>query len=80
MDIKKSKGNYQYGKSDLFAILICLKYLLEPEELHILIGEINRQMNILFRQTNQIQRSQLEKYMGFPSNWKDIDQIKLVEL
>lgn len=80
MNIPKTKDNYQYGKSDLFAILICLKYLLDPVELHTLISEIDEQMNLLFRQTNQIQRSQLEKYMGFPSNWRDIDQIKLVEL
>ena len=65
------------GKSDLFAAIIALKYLLSADSFISLIDEIDNSIEALFKSTHQIQREQLFKYMGFPNNWKEIKDIDL---
>lgn len=62
----------KFGKSDLFAVVICFKYLLEENEFQKLMDELESVMNQLFNDTKQIQKPQLKKMMGFPINWKEI--------
>jgi len=72
LKITKKKGQFTKGKSDLFAALISLKYLLDEQDFQKMIDDINNCFNTLFTATNQIQSQQLFKHMGFPINWIEI--------
>lgn len=77
---RKNKGKKKYyvkGKSDVFAVVIALKYLLTQEEFHLLIDGINMQINQLRSNTKQITARQIESQMGFPEKWKEIDALNL---
>ena len=58
--------------SNLFDVIIFLKYLLNEYEFSSLVEDIDFILQKLSRETNQIQKSQILKLMGFPQNWKDI--------
>lgn len=77
MNIPKKKNRYTKGKSDLFAALIALKYLQEESAFHKLVCDIEDAIDSLLKNTSQIQRSQLYKYMGFPADWKAIESLPL---
>lgn len=72
LKIPKRNGQFTNGKSDLFAVLICLKYLLDEQDFHSLIDDIKGCFDTLTNQTHQIQIQQLYSYTGFPTNWFDI--------
>jgi abortive infection bacteriophage resistance protein len=80
LSIKIKKGQYAYGKSDLFAVLIILKHLLIEQTFKDMIEEIDGCLNDLFKGTRQVQRFQVYKYMGFPENWYDIKTSPLAEV
>lgn len=50
---KTSAGLYKQGKKDLFASLICLKYLLNPEDFEHTIMGIDSALSSLFNKTKQ---------------------------
>lgn len=58
--------------SNLFDVVIFFKYLLSEYEFSKLTEDIDVILQELSRKTNQIQKSQILKLMGFPQNWKDI--------
>ncbi|MCM1105117.1 MAG: Abi family protein [Clostridium sp.] len=72
LDLPKKVNAYQLGKSDLFAVMICLKYLLDTEEISELTTEIRTLLDTLYASTKQINAAQMRKYMGFPENWEEI--------
>ena len=69
---KTSAGLYKQGKKDLFASLICLKYLLNPEDFEHTIMGIDSALSSLFNKTKQIPPNKILSSMGFPQNWKDV--------
>ncbi len=75
LNLKIRNGQYIQGKSDLFAIVIVFKYLLDPSEYNIFIDELSVLICNLKRETNCITEAQLLKYMGFPSGWAQIKNI-----
>lgn len=72
LNVPKKNSRYKIGKSDLFAVLISLKYLLDKEDFEDLIMKIEAQMNTLYSLTKKVNSDQMRKYMGFPKNWADI--------
>lgn len=72
LQISKIKEQYSKGKQDLFAVIIVLKYLLSHDDLCLLIDEIDIALKTLLTSTNQLQKLQMYKYMGFPTNWTNI--------
>lgn len=80
LNIKIKSGQYVYGKSDLFAVMIILKNLLIESRFQSMIEDINGSLNALFRDTRQVQLFQVYKYMGFPENWYDIKTSPLAEI
>ena len=60
------------SSSNLFDVIIFLKYLLNEYEFSCLAEDVDSILQRLSRETNQIQKSQLLKLMGLPQNWKDI--------
>ncbi len=77
LNIPKVNNRYQKGKSDFFAVLISLKYLLPDKSFEELITQLNDTIENFLSSTSQVQREQLYKYMGFPLNWRDIKDISL---
>lgn len=72
LGIPKKGNEYKKGKSDLFAVLICLKYLLSKNEMDELVEQIRNLLDNLYRSTKCIDSSKMKKYMGFPDNWEMI--------
>lgn len=72
LKIGKKGKMYKYGKNDLFAAIICLKYLLPKARFERLIVDIDREIEILLSKTHRVQKSYLFNRMGFPVAWKDI--------
>lgn len=72
LQIQKRKTQYIKGKNDLFAVVIVLKYLLDEKDFVEFIEDLNSSIDELLQTTRIVQRSQLYKYMGFPTNWTDI--------
>lgn len=77
LKLRKDIGQYVQGKSDLFAVLISFKYLIDNQKFEKIANGINDCIRVLFNNTRQIQRLQLYKFMGFPSNWDEIKNIPL---
>lgn len=77
LNIPKHNVQYKKGKQDLFAVIITLKYLLNENEFSCFIKEIHTALEKLLTSTRQLQRSQMYKYMGFPSNWAEIQNAPL---
>ncbi|MCM1185561.1 MAG: Abi family protein [Lachnoclostridium sp.] len=74
LNIPKKGLKYKIGKSDLFAVLISLKYLLDRDEFEDLIKQIQEQLDTLYSLSKHIHSEQMRKYMGFPINWRDIQR------
>lgn len=74
--VKNKNGSYKYGKKDLFAVIISLKYLLSEGEFDLLVENISNQLTCLSQKTNQIQKDQMLAQMGLPTNWLKIKNIE----
>lgn len=76
LKIARRNGRFVKGKNDLYAVVIAMKYLLTDADFKNLIMELDEAVTTLLEETRMIEQTQLEKYMGFPSNWKDIKDIE----
>ncbi|MDO5573084.1 MAG: Abi family protein [bacterium] len=70
LHIKKTGTLYNYGKSDLFAAIICLKYLLDHDDFRSFYMELKKTLKI-YQPSESILQT-----MGFPDNWMSILRIK----
>lgn len=76
LGISKMDGEYIYGKNDLFALLIILRQLLKNNEYNDLIIEISHCVEELEYNLKTIDVAKVLDRMGFPNNWKEINNIK----
>ncbi len=79
MKMKISKKGEQYicGKHDLFAIIICFRYLLNKKEFLSFKKELVKLINQFEKNTNLSKKRKLLSAMGFPDNWCSISRYKL---
>lgn len=63
---------YKYGKHDLFAVVICLKYLLSSDDFSIFFLELKNVLDEGLKPFNPEIAAKIQKEMGFPLNWEDI--------
>lgn len=75
LKIGKKKSYYKKGQDDLFAAVICLKYLLPSTEFQKVCDALEHEIDTLCRKTKQFQKSKILSCMGFPNNWMDITTI-----
>lgn len=71
LGIGKKKSYYRKGQRDLFAAIVCFKYLLSPEEFQFTMDEIKAEIDTLCSKTKQFQKNKILSCMGFPPNWYD---------
>lgn len=57
LKIGKKGKMYKYGKRDLFAAIVCLKYLLPNARFERLIVDIDREIEILLSKTHRVQKA-----------------------
>ena len=76
MQISLKNGNYQYGKQDLFAVVIALRYLISPEDFKAFKSGLTKLINKVLKQCPHLTREQLLNEMGFPENWEKIMRYK----
>ena len=75
LNIEQDDFGYIYGKDDLFALIIIMKYMLTEDEFKDLINEISYEIDILDGKVDVIPLKYILNRIGFPDNWKDITSI-----
>ena len=76
LDIPKENGEYIYGKSDLFALLIILRQMLTTEDFKNMTNELENVIATLDYNLTSIKIEKVLNRMGFPKNWKDLAGIE----
>ena len=76
LGIEMTDDEYDYGKNDLFAIIIIMKQMLRTEEFDELIFEIGYEIDILDGKVDTVPLELILNKIGFPSNWREIENIK----
>ncbi len=75
LDIPKTDDEYNYGKNDLYAIIIIMKRMLTEEEFKELIFEIGYEVDILNGKIKVVPTNEVLNKIGFPDNWREIVSI-----
>ena len=75
LNIEMTDGEYNYGKNDLYSVVIIMKQLLTVNEFHDFINEIGYEIDILEGKTNILPINNFLSKIGFPENWRDIINI-----
>ena len=76
LSIPMMDGEYIYGKDDLFALVIILKYMLREEEFTLLMNELDYEISILEGKLHTIKIDKVLDKIGFPSNYKDLARME----
>lgn len=76
LDIPMTNDEYIYGKNDIFAVVIMLKYMLTKNDFTDFVNEVSYELSLLDGRINTIPQSKILDRMGFPLNWEEIANIK----
>lgn len=69
LKIGKTKSYYNKGQNDLFAAVVCLKYLLSHDEFLVFAQSVDSTISTLCTRTQKFQKAKILSCMGFPINW-----------
>ena len=72
LNIPICDGEYEYGKDDLFALIIILKQLLRDDEFRLLLSELSYEIDVLAGKLKTIDINKILDTMGFPVNYKEL--------
>lgn len=70
LGIPKKNGEYEYGKRDLFACMIALKYVLPADNYRNMIKRIDEIIRVLKTKLKVVSIEEVQREMGFPKDWK----------
>ena len=73
--IEQDELGYIYGKNDLFALVIIMKYMLSESEFKELINEIGYEIDVLDGKIDVVPLNYILNKIGFPNNWREIYNI-----
>ena len=76
LDVPTTNDEYIYGKNDIFAVVIMLKYMLTKNDFTDFVNEVSYELSLLDGRINTIPQSKILDRMGFPLNWEEIANIK----
>lgn len=76
LNIDMTNDEYDYGKNDLFAVIIILKQMLKQDEFDELVFVIGYEIDVLKGKVNSVPLSLILNKIGFPTNWREIQNIK----
>ncbi len=72
LNIDMTDDEYNYGKNDLFSVVIIMKQALTEQEFRDFINEVGYEIDILEGKTNILPINNFLNKIGFPDNWRDI--------
>ena len=72
LNIDMTDNEYNYGKNDLFSVVIIMKQMLTENEFNEFINELGYEIDILEGKTNILPINNFLNKIGFPDNWRDI--------
>ena len=72
LDITMVNDDYIYGKNDLFAVVIIMKYMLSEKEFRNFINEISYEVDYMEAKIQSVPFINILNKIGFPINWRDI--------
>ena len=75
LDIEMTDDEYNYGKNDLFALIIIMKQMLQENEFHDLIYELGYEIDVLDGKVDTVPLNLILNKIGFPNNWRDISTL-----
>lgn len=75
LNISLINDEYEYGKNDIFALVIMLKAVLTGSDFRDFVNEVSYELDLLDGKVDSVAQSKILDRMGFPSNWKDIAQM-----
>ena len=75
LNIENTDGHYDYGKNDLFAVIIMLKQLLTESEFTELVSELGYEIDVLDSKIEIVPLVVILNKIGFPNNWRDITKL-----
>ena len=75
LNIPKMDNEYIYGKNDIMAVLIILKYLLRKDDFRSLMKEAEYEIEKLCGSINSIPVEKILDRMGIPSNYMDLVEV-----
>ena len=75
LKIPMTDDEYNYGKNDLYALVIIMKQMLSEEEFKELIFELSYEVDILDGRIEVVPTKALLNRIGFPDNWRDIENV-----
>lgn len=75
LDIPMMNDEYEYGKNDMFSVVIMLKQVLNESDFTDFVNEVSYELSLLDGRVNVIPQSKILDRMGFPPNWEDITDI-----
>lgn len=76
LNIKQENNIYVYGKNDLFALIIIMKQMLQPNEFKSMVFELENCITTLDYNLKTISIKDVLNRMGFPQNWKNLAVIE----
>ena len=76
LDIPVMNDEYIYGKNDIFAVVIMLKYMLTESDFTDFINEVSYDLSLLDGRISTIPQYKILDRMGFPENWEEISKLK----
>ena len=76
LSLPRNRGQYAYGKRDLFAVVIALRYLLPTKEFRLFKTDLGRQIRHFTSSCNTLSENDLLNEMGFPTNWVRVSRFK----
>ena len=72
LGINKNGNQYEYGKHDLFAVVIAFRYLLPSKTFGEFKRQLTREIESFIKNCPALPEADLMKAMGFPQNWKNV--------
>lgn len=72
LNIDMTDDEYNYGKNDLFSVIIILKQMLTDSEFRDFINEIGFEIDLLDGKISVLPVNNILNKIGFPNNWREI--------
>ncbi len=78
LQIQRVHNHYVYGKQDLFAVVIALRYLISNDEFKQFKAALSKLIKSVLKQCPHLTEQQLLDHMGFPANWDKISRYRKI--
>lgn len=75
LNIDMTDGEYNYGKNDLFALIIIMKQMLTEEEFNDMLYQIGYEIDVLDGKIDVVPLNVILNKIGFPDNFREISDL-----